>query len=55
VRLRPGTGHLIAGLVLLTAGLVVSLLSKEVVWYGAIAVGGLEVARGGYLLARRSS
>jgi len=43
---RPGTGHLIVGIVMLAAGIGVTVASKEVVWYGAIAVGVIEMARG---------
>jgi hypothetical protein len=45
-------GHLVVGVLLLIAGAVVTIVSKEVVWYGAIVVGLIEVARGGYYLKR---
>jgi hypothetical protein len=50
--MRPGSGHLIVGALLLTAGGAVSVLSTEVVWYGAIVVGVIEIARGLYYLLR---
>ena len=50
--MRPGTGHLIVGVLLLSAGAAVSFLSTEVVWYGAIVVGVIEIARGLYHLLR---
>ena len=50
--MRPGMGHLIVGVLLLAAGIGVTLSSKEVVWYGAIAVGVIEIARGLYYLMR---
>jgi hypothetical protein len=34
------------GAVLLAAGIGVTFVSKEVVWYGAIVVGVIEIARG---------
>ena len=30
----------------MAAGIGVSFVAKEVVWYGAVVVGGIEVARG---------
>lgn len=50
--MRPGTGHLIVGAVLLVAGLGVTIFSKEVVWYGAIVVGVIEIVRGIYRMTR---
>jgi hypothetical protein len=50
--MRPGSGHLIVGVLLLTAGGAVSILSTEVVWYGAIVVGVIEIARGLFYLLR---
>ena len=50
--MRRGTGHLIVGGLLLAAGIGVSVTSKEVVWYGAIVVGIIEIARGAYYLIR---
>lgn len=50
--MRPGTGHLIVGALLLAAGTGVTFLSKEVVWYGAIVVGFIELARGVLALLR---
>jgi hypothetical protein len=48
-------GHLIVGALLLAAGLAVTLVSKEVVWYGAIVVGLIEVGRGLYLMRKRTA
>ena len=50
--MRPGMGHLMVGGLLLAAGIGVSVVSKEVVWYGAIVVGVIEIARGIYYLMR---
>jgi len=50
--MRPGLGHLLFGLVLLAAGAAVTVLSEQVVWYGAIVVGVIEVLRGIVLLVR---
>jgi hypothetical protein len=50
--MRPGMGHLIVGVLLLTAGIAVSVVSKDVVWYGAIVVGAIEIARGAVYLRR---
>lgn len=50
--MRPGTGHLIVGALLLAAGIGVTIVSKEVVWYGAVAVGVIEVGRGIYTMTR---
>jgi len=50
--MRPGTGHLIVGVLLLTGGIGVTVVSKEVVWYGAIVVGVIEIARGIYKMTR---
>jgi hypothetical protein len=51
--MRPGMGHLIVGVLLLVAGIGVTLSSKEVVWYGAIVVGVIEIARGLFYLMRK--
>ena len=51
--MRPGMGHLIVGALLLSAGIVVNVTSKEVVWYGAIVVGVIEIARGLFTLIRK--
>jgi hypothetical protein len=48
-------GHLIVGVVLLAAGIGTTVLSKEVVWYGAIVVGVIEIARGLYKLMAQKS
>ena len=53
--MRPGTGHLIVGGLLLVAGVGVTVTSKEAVWYGAIIVGVIEIARGLYQLMRPES
>ena len=53
--MRPGMGHLIVGVVLLAAGIGVTVSSKETVWYGAIVVGVIEIARGLYYLMRTRS
>jgi hypothetical protein len=50
--MRPGTGHVIVGVLLLVVGIGVTVTSKEVVWYGAIIVGVIEIARGLYYLMR---
>jgi len=42
---------LVGGL-LLAAGIGVTVVSKEVVWYGAIVVGVIEIARGLYTVMR---
>ncbi|MDB4936225.1 MAG: hypothetical protein JWP87_3197 [Labilithrix sp.] len=55
MRGRPGMGHLIVGVVLLGAGIGTTVFSKEVVWYGAIVVGVIEIARGLYKLMARTS
>jgi hypothetical protein len=49
---RPGSGHLCIGAVLLAAGIGVTVVSKEVVWYGAIVVGVIEIARGIHKMTR---
>jgi uncharacterized membrane protein HdeD (DUF308 family) len=51
--MRPGTGHLIVGVLLLIAGIVVTVTSTEAVWYGAIVVGVIEIARGLFYLMRK--
>jgi uncharacterized membrane protein len=50
--MRAGLGHVIVGGVLLAAGIGVTVTSKETVWYGAIVVGVIEIARGLYYLMR---
>ena len=50
--MRPGLGHLIVGVLLLVAGIAVTVTSREAVWYGAIIVGVIEIARGLYYLMR---
>ena len=53
--MRPGTGHLIVGGLLLVAGIGVTVTSREAVWYGAIIVGLIEIGRGLYHLMRTES
>jgi hypothetical protein len=53
--MRPGLGHLLAGLVLLGGGVAVTLLSDRVVAYGAILVGAYYAIRGAVILGRRSA
>ena len=50
--MRPGTGHLIVGVLLLLAGIGVTVTSREAVWYGAIIVGVIEIGRGLYCRMR---
>jgi hypothetical protein len=52
---RPGVGWLVAGIVLLGAGIVVSALSSNVVWYGGIVVGFIWIVRGIYRISRARS
>jgi hypothetical protein len=51
--MRSGVGHIVFGAVLLAAGLAVTLLSEQVFWWGAIAVGIFELVRG-IVMALRS-
>ena len=51
-RVPPGVWHMLAGVALLAAGIAVTVLSHRVVWWGAMAVGGFEILRGGWLLLR---
>lgn len=50
---RSGLGHLLVGVALLAAGIAVTVFSHRVVWWGAMAVGGFEILRGGWLLVKR--
>jgi hypothetical protein len=50
--MRPGVGWIIAGVVLLGAGIAVSMASNAVVWYGAIIVGIIWIVRGVYRLVK---
>ena len=50
--MRPGVGHLVVGVLLLGGGIAVTVMSEAVVWYGAIVVGLIEIARGTFLLLR---
>lgn len=52
--MRPGSGHLLFGVVALTFGLVVTRLSEQIVAYGAMGVGALEIVRGLVHLRRGS-
>lgn len=45
--------HVAAGVALLGAGVAVTVLSRRVVWWGAMAVGAFEILRGLWLLVRR--
>ena len=53
--MRPGTTQLIMGVLLLGAGIAVTVLSTEVFWYGAIAVGVIQIARGLFMMLRSPS
>ena len=50
--MRPGMGVLIFGIVLLVAGVAVTVLSTNAVWYGAIIVGLINIVRGGLRLSQ---
>jgi hypothetical protein len=43
------------GVLLLLAGVGVTVSSKEAVWYGAIVVGSIEIVRGLYYLMRNET
>jgi hypothetical protein len=47
---RPGVGWIIAGVALLGVGVAVTMMSSQVVWYGAIVVGVIWIVRGVYRL-----
>jgi hypothetical protein len=44
--MRGGVGHIVFGVVLLGAGLAVTMMSEQVFWWGAIVVGIIEIIRG---------
>lgn len=46
-------GHLLVGLLLLSAGIAVTVTSEKIVWYGAIVVGMVEIVRGLSAMADR--
>jgi len=50
---RPGFTHLILGLVLLGGGIAITVLSEQVVAWGAIVVGAYYAIKGVVLLSRR--
>jgi hypothetical protein len=50
--MRPGLGHLLVGVALLSVGIGITVFSHRVVMYGAIAVGAFEVLRGIYMLVK---
>ena len=51
MKLRPGMGHLLIGIVLLAVGVIVTARTT-MRWYGALIVGVIEIARGVYTLLR---
>jgi hypothetical protein len=51
---KPGFLHLILGLVLLGGGIAITVLSEQVVAWGAIAVGLYYAIKGVVLLARKT-
>ena len=44
--MRAGVSHIFFGVLLLGAGLAVTMMSDKVYWWGAIAVGIIEIVRG---------
>jgi uncharacterized membrane protein HdeD (DUF308 family) len=52
--MKPGMGVLIFGIVLLVAGVGVTMFSGKVVWYGAMIVGVINIVRGIMTLSRAS-
>ncbi len=44
--MRSGVSHIIFGVILLGAGVAVTMMSQEVYWWGAIVVGVIEIIRG---------
>ena len=50
--MRPGVSQLVMGVVLLGAGVAVTVFSTQVFWYGAIVVGVIQIARGAFMLLR---
>jgi hypothetical protein len=53
--MRPGLSHIVLGVILLAAGIAVTLYSEVVYWYGAIIVGVIEIIRGIVVMARSRS
>ncbi len=51
--MRPGFTHLILGIVFLGGGIAVTVLSEQVIAYGAIVVGLYYCIKGVVLLSRR--
>jgi hypothetical protein len=49
----PGVGNVIFGIVLLLAGIGVTVYSANVVWWGAMLVGAFEIVYGLYRIIRR--
>lgn len=49
----PGVGNLVFGIVLLGAGIGVTVYSGNVVWWGAMLVGGFEILYGLYRIIRK--
>jgi hypothetical protein len=52
---RPGLNHIVFGVVLLAAGVGVTLYSDVVYWWGAIVVGIIEIIRGIVVMSRGRS
>lgn len=44
--MRPGVSHIVYGVLLLGAGIAVTTMSDHVYWWGAVAVGIIEIVRG---------
>ena len=49
---RPGLNHIVFGVLLLGAGVGVTLYSEVVYWWGAIVVGIIEIIRGVIVMSR---
>jgi len=45
-------GHLLVGILLLLAGIGVTVASREHVWYGALVIGAIQIVRGLHDLMR---
>ena len=52
--MRAGFSHIVFGVLLLGAGIAVTTMSDHVYWWGAIAVGVIEIVRG-IVVALRAS
>ncbi len=50
--MRHGVPQLVMGVLLLGAGIAVTLLSTQVFWYGAIVVGIIQIARGLFMVLK---